>query len=186
MIDELDDLFRSQGKAPPYRPYWSRLKEIHQMVESRGYIRNNLSNYYDSFIMKKYTAEELQERKRTFEKHEMGILLKMFKDQEREAIEEWIGGRLKDNEYDIPALWAQMSLNYSVFTIEELLNTVEKMVIALDYFQPRKTPKEALLHVMLDVAMNWASKDEDSIEYLKQKGGGKIGFAFPTLFIRSR
>ena len=111
----------------------------------------------------------LQERQNVVDNSKTMQLVHSFKNQDGEAIEKWMKNRLSKNEYDIPALYVKFYRNYSPFTIEELLNTAEEVIVALDHFKTSDIPKEAILYEILDMAMNLGSLSENYIEDLKKK-----------------
>ena len=176
----LDESRRERGAEPVHRPYWSRLKELHQMVEARGYKREELFDIYRSSVWTiaapafagiELPPDERKRFQRSLEESKTMRLVQLFENQDREAIEQWIKDRRSENEHDIPAIYANLILNFSIINIDDNLDTVEEMIVALDHFVPSHIPKEAVLYETLAAAMVWGSLTETGIESRKVRGG---------------
>ena len=197
LIIALDESLRRSGITPPHRPYWARLKKIHEMVEARGYNREELHAYSESKFMETISAlygegEETarnnfrldrfapgakaasQAEQQRWENTKTQRLAQLFKNQDREAIEKWIKDRLSKNEHDIPALYAKLSLYHTAFTIDELLDTIGEIIIALDYIEVQGVPKEAILYDILNAGMGFASDTDHGIEVRKERHKGRV------------
>lgn len=164
-IGLMDDLLRLDGLSPPERPYWARLKEIHKMVEERGYKREELFDFYSPILrhMGENTLEYLQQAKKT---HELAML---FKNNQWKEIEQWVQKRLQENMHDIPALLVQMELHYSPHTANEFFDDIENFVIGLDNFAPTGVDKRALLYDVLRSGMFWGSITVDQLKRAREK-----------------
>ncbi len=196
-IVALDESLRRSGITPPHRPYWARLKKIHEMVEARGYNREELHAYSESKFMETISAlygegeetarnnvrlgrfvpganEASQAEQQRWENTKTQRLAQLFKNQDREAIEKWIKDRLSKNEHDIPALYAKLSLYHTAFTIDELLDTIGEIIIALDYIEVQGVPKEAILYDILNAGMGFASDTDHGIEVRKERHKGRV------------
>lgn len=164
-INIMNDLLRLEGLSPLERPYWARLKEIHNMVEERGYKREELFDFYRPILdqMGENIIKDLQQAKKTHE------LAKLFKNNKRMELEQWMQERFEQNTYDIPALLVQIELLYSPYTVDVFFDAIKNFVIGLENFESNGVDKRALLYRVLDMGMIWGSMTADHLELAKEK-----------------
>ncbi len=153
------------GEAFPAHPYYERARAIYAQIEKHGYQRKTLYSIYLPILLRtaQVLEDEIQKAVKTRE------FIELFEKKNEEAIENRIALRLKQNPNDVPALLMQLDLHSSQRLTKEIFDDIEKIISALDEYEPKAMDKRALLYYAMNLGDFYAYSTEDFIAELKTR-----------------
>ncbi len=171
MAATLERIAHESGGPLPVFPYRDKLEEIHTILESKGYDRNELYSHYEDYLKQigsdwAEKTNKVQEILAVAEATEPSLFIleveKLFEDKE-----------------SIGLMLLKVEAYHAQAKVEDLFNEIKDIIIALDDFNSEHVDKNAILYSLLQSASFFGNMLDNVENYTSLKRPKRVSISHP-------